>query len=246
MMIGILTSEPGCGKSYAGLQWEEPIVSFDMENRLDEKIVRFFKGKQITNVPLMKYDKEYNIDEIASFEAFVAEVKKLPGRKPLPKTIFIDGIGELRDYASAKWAKVNNRKKASNPGDWEQINNMVRDVLFPMINWSRHLKLTQNYDINLIFTSQLKDDYTVIERDGKKESTKCGRIASHKDWISYNVDLLVDLWMPCGKNGKPDGRYMASVIKSPIGVFEVDLTPVRTENGVIEVSLYEKLLEKGL
>ena len=232
LIIGILSGEPGSGKSQQSMQSEEDIIILDMENRLEEKRKRFFPDRLITIKNLMKYDPYFNEDQIGSFNAFIQEVKDLVKTKEPPRTVVIDGIGDLRDFAHAKWAYDNNRKRASNPGDWEHINDLVRDTLFPLINWGRAK------DVNIIFTSSMKDDYTVVERDGKKESAKCGRVPAHKDWVSYNVDLLVDMWQPLNpKTGKPTGQYMATVTKSPIGTFEEEITGK---------SLWTVLGERGL
>lgn len=224
-MIGILTSEAGCGKSFQAMQWEEDIKILDLENRLEEKKNRFFKDKLIEIVPLMKYDKDYMVDEVGSFNGFVLEVHNILKSEP-PRTLIIDGIGELRDFAHSKWAQDKGRKKAANPGDWEAVNDLVRETLFPIINFAR----IKNF--NVLFTSQLKDDYTVIEQDGKRVSSKCGRIPAHKEWIGYNVDLLVDLSI-----NKKMGTYQAEIIKSPVGIFTEDITGK---------SLFEVLSSRGL
>lgn len=209
-MILIVSGEPGTGKTFQCMYFEEAIRYLDLENRAEEKRNRFFSDKLIEIKQLLKYDANFNEDQIGSFNAFQSEVHTLIKSEP-PQTVVIDGISELRDYANAKWCKDNTRKRAINPGDWSQINDMVRDTLFPLINWSRVKGNT------VIFTSQYKDDYGVIEKDGKKESVKTGRVPAHKDWIGYNVDVLVDLV-------QYKGRYNAVVTKSPVGVFEEDLT----------------------
>lgn len=228
MIIGILSGEAGVGKSLQAMQFEEDLLILDLENRLEEKRKRFFPDRLIEIRELMKYDNEYNEDQVASFNAFVSEIKTILKSEP-PKTLVIDGIGELREYAHSKWAKDKNRRRAVTPGDWEEINDMVRESLFPLINWGR-LK-----DVNVIFTSTNKDDYTITERDGKKESSKCGRVPAYKDWIGYNVDLLAELWTPCDRNKHPDGRYFVTVTKSPVGIFEEEIT---------EKSLFEVLQKR--
>ena len=233
MVIGIFYSEPGAGKTKGALSFEEPIKCFDMENRCQQKIDKYFPEKLIENLNLKKYDKDYNEDKIGSFVAFVKEVSNLIALKPddFPRTVIIDGIGDLRDYAHEKWCKDKSRKQAMNPGDWEQINDMVRDCLFPLINWARVNNIT------LIMTSQMKDSYTVIERDGKKESSREGRVPSHKEWIGYNVDFLVELYQPT-KNGKiVPGCYMATCLKSEAGSWAEDITGK---------NLYDVFIEHGM
>jgi hypothetical protein len=78
----------------------------------------------------------------------------------------------------------------------------------------------------------MKDEYVVIEQDGKKISARSGRIPGHKDWMSYQVDLLVDLSI-----NKKAGTYQADVVKSPVGIFTEDIT---------RKSLFEVLTSRGL
>lgn len=232
MAIGILYGEPGTGKSIKALEAEEEILVFDMENRLKQKISKVYPDKLITLLELKIYDKDYNEDKIGSFNVFVKETVKLRNIKDnFPKTVIVDGIGDLRDYAHEKWCKVENRKKAMNPGDWSGVNDLVRDALFPLINWARV------NDTHLILTAQMKDQYTVIEKITGKESVKDGRIPSFKEFCGYNVDFLIELWQPKEKGKIKPGCYMATCSKSEAGSWEEDITGK---------NLWELFIEKGI
>lgn len=232
-MIGILYSEPGCGKSFQSLTAEEPLLVMDMENRLKKKIAKYYPEKIITLLELKLYDKEFNEDPIGSFNAFTKETKnllKLPETE-LPKTVVVDGIGDLRDYAHEVWCKAEKRKKAMNPGDWESVNNLVRNALFPLINWARV------WDTNLILTAQMKDNYTVVENVNGKQSVKDGRIPSYKEYCSYNVDFIIELWQPKVKGKIKPGSYMATCSKSESGTWETDIS---------NKNLWDILIDKGV
>ncbi len=108
-----------------------------------------------------------------------------------------------------------------NPGDWEQINDMVRDILFPLINQCRSL------NIHLIMSAQFKDDYAL---DAEGKSTKIGRIPALKEWQTYNVDTLIQLTY-----AKP--HYRAICTKSLVGCWDETITGK---------NLYEILIEKGV
>lgn len=235
MVIGILYSEAGSGKTYNALHFEEPIILFDMENRDQKKIDRYFSEKLIKNLELKKYDKDFYEDKIGSFKAFITEREKLTSsnKEDFPVTVIIDGIGELRDYAKALWCKENNRKNETNPGDSKAINDKVRDELFPLINWARI------YGINLIFTAQMRDNYSVVTDDeGKKKQAKDGRIPSYKEFAAYNVDFLIELWQPKGKDGKIiPGCYKATCTKSELGSWEEEITGK---------NLYDIFVSKGM
>lgn len=233
MAIGILYGEPGAGKSLKSLEFEEPVLVFDMENRLQKKINRFFPEKLIKVLELKLYDKDYNEDKVRSFNEFVVETKKLIQLKSdeMPQTVIIDGIGDIRDYAHDKWCAVTGRKRAVTPGDWESVNDLVRNTLFPPINWARA------HDRTLIMTAQMKDNYTVVGQGAEKTSAKDGRTPSYKEFCAYNVDFLIELWQPKVKGKIDVGRYMATCSKAEVGSWELDVT---------NKNLYEIFKEKGM
>ena len=75
-------------------------------------------------------------------------------------TIVVDGLSDLRDYATSVWCiKYNeeNDENISTPkfkdwSAWGEINQLVRDILEPLINYA----LTGNF--NLWLTAQMKED----------------------------------------------------------------------------------------
>jgi len=217
MTVIIVSGEPGTGKTYQVLGWEEPILFFDMENRGQKTFDKYYNDKIILIKKCMAFTKDYKEDHITTLLNFERECKNIKD----VATVVIDGISELRDYAVTKWAQINKRKRPVNPGDWEQINDMVRDQLFPLINQCRIEK------INLIMTAQFKDDYAL---DSEGKSSKVGRVPALKEWMSYNVDALVTL-----ENNK--SRYKMICNKSIAGYFEMDITGK---------SMYEILTEYGV
>ncbi len=216
-MIVILSSEPGMGKTYQCAGWEEPILYLDLENRAQKTIDRYYKDKIINLKQCLSYTKEYKEDHVRTLEIFQGELNELKD----VSTIVIDGISEIRDYCHTKWARDNKRKRAVNPGDWEQVNDMVRAILFPLINRCRSL------GIHLIMTAQFKDDYAL---DSEGKSTKVGRIPALKEWQTYNVDTLIILTY-----AKP--HYRALCTKSLVGCWDETITGK---------NLYEILIETGV
>ncbi|MDP2364363.1 MAG: AAA family ATPase [Ignavibacteria bacterium] len=216
-MIIILSGEPGSGKTFQAMGWEEPILYLDMENRTQKTLDNYYSDKVITIKKCMAYTKEYKEDHVVTLQNFEREIKGLEEAR----TVVIDGISDIRDYAATKWTIREKRKRPMNPGDWEQINDIVRDLLFPLINQCR-IK-----EINLVMTAQFKDDYAL---DSEGKSSKIGRIPALKDWISYNVDSLITL-----EYRKP--HYRAVCNKSLMGCFEENIT---------SKNLYDILIEKGV
>lgn len=211
-MIVILSSEPGKGKTYQLGTFEEPILIFDFENRVKRTTESYYSDKVIDIRQCLKYTADFKENHIATLETFEKELKNLKDAA----TIAVDGIGDLRDMAHTKWCVKNKRKHAVNPGDWEEVNEIVRELIFPLINYCRA------NSINLVFTAQYKDDY--------KDDKKVGRIPALKEWMMYNTDTLITL----ETRGK---RYWASCNKSLVGIWEKDIT---------DLNLYEVLVEMGV
>lgn len=216
-MIVILCKEPGQGGSYQIGTWEEPILWIDMENRVKRTVDKYYADKLITIKQCLAYTKDFGEDHIKTLDNLELALKDLKGFA----TVGFDGIGDLRDMAHTKWCIKNKRKHAVNPGDWEEVNEVVRELLFPLINQCR------NQNIHLVMTAQFKDDYIVT---AKGESSKAGRIPSLKEWMTYNVDTLITL-----KYEK--AKYRAICTKSLIKCWDEDVT---------DMSLFEILQEKGV
>lgn len=211
-MIVILSSEPGKGKTFQAGTWEEPIIWFDLENRVQRTIEAYYGDKVIDPRQCLKYTADFKENHIETLATFENELKNLKNAA----TIAIDGIGDLRDMAHTKWCAKNKRKHAVNPGDWEEVNEIVRELIFPLINYCRV------NGINLVMTAQFKDDY--------KDDKKTGRIPALKEWMMYNVDTLITLTYE-----KP--KYKATCTKSIIGCWELDIT---------DKSLYDELVDLGV
>jgi len=104
-----------------------------------------------------------------------------------PNTVVVDGISDLRDYATSVWCLKHNEEtgehistpKYKDWGAWGEINTLVRDILEPLINFA----LTE--DVNLWLTAQMKDDYL--------NDVKVGYIPDLKAWMSYPVQCLFTL-----------------------------------------------------
>lgn len=257
MSIGIIFSETGAGKSRACCGWEEPIHiincedgELDKDNRLKSLIDNYFSDRIITIHHVIKlHDRsgaqgklskiKFDVDGIASLKNFIIEVNRLVELKPIdfPRTLIIDGITPLRDWAHDTWCVENDRQQAMNPGDWEAVNDIVRLKLRPLVLWAKR------NGINLVMTAQMKDEYETIEviEQGKKkkQSVRTGRIANIKEWQAYQVNWIVELIQEKGANKRPTGKFTAVLIKMP-----VDCT--KRELDITDKSLYDELVELGV
>ncbi len=215
-MIVIFSSEPGMGKTFDIGKFEEPIIWFDFENRVKRTVDKYYSDRIISIRQCLQYTTDSKESHIATLEIFERELKNLKDAR----TIAIDGISDLREMAHTKWCVKNKRKHAVNPGDWEEVNDIVRELIFPLINYCRV------NDIHLVMTAQFKDDYAI---DKTGQSSKVKRIPALKEWMMYNVDTLITLTYQ-----KPN--YWATCTKSIVGCWNEDIT---------DLSLYDLLIEKG-
>lgn len=232
-MIIIVSGEPGTGKSYQCLQWEEPIIYIDLEKRVEKETYnRHFPDCLIDIKDVVVVSKQYKTDYYASYLKLKTEIDRFLKLKSneIPSTLVIDGVTDVRNnFCKALWLNKNPGKKQPGRESWRVINDWVKDLLEPLMNMSKIM------NFNLVFTAQFKDDYTIVSgRDerGKpiKESSKGGRVPAAKDWQNYGGNTLVEL--SCvGK------MYQASITKSPVGIDKFEITGL---------SLFDELLERGI
>jgi hypothetical protein len=137
------------------------------------------------------HKKAMSVDPVATLQSVLEWKNRIMAMGELPKTIVIDGISDLRDYAICAWIiKDNEERKAQgksprksigekNIGAWGEVNQAVRDILEPLIN----LALTE--DINLLMTAQFKEEWL--------GGDKVGYIPALKPWMSYPVPCLCSI-----------------------------------------------------
>ena len=250
----ILQGEAGTGKTKACCGWEEPIKYLNLEdeendqnNRLKKLIAKEFSDRMIDVSYLRKIyfadckvgkltKKAYDVDGINSLKAFISEVDKIIKSKPGYVSYVVDGISGLREFAHDMWCVENGRQHAVNPGDWSEVNDIVRDKLRPLVMWAKY------HGVNLVMTAEMKDEYVVIiktDKQGKKveESVKAGRIANYKEWAAYGVNNIIEMITEKDGAKKPTGKYFAYCEKSLAGSWSENIT---------NKSLYDLLIEKGV
>lgn len=239
-MICLLAGEPGVGKSFQAMLFEEIIKVFDLENRDKSKLSQLteLKNRLIEVIEIKQIKPDFKDDYLQSYYKLQEEIDFALKNNGDFETLLIDGISDIRNkLALAKWHKDNPKRKRPNVFEWGTINETTKNMIAPLINMSRVLNK------NLILTAQLKDDYgTVYEEDAKgnliKKSAKCGRTSACPDFIDYDVDIVIDMYHPeRGAKGLDLNKFMINVTKSPIGSWTQDIT---------NQSLYDILIEKGL
>lgn len=224
MVVAIIAGLPGRGKT-SSLIYFTKIYQPYRWGLLELKDLRSLDAKGVTYDNLTAITDEYknNPNEILkSCEKWRDKVIK---DKTL-KLIVIDGISDLRRFARDEWdANPNNRKATGkNIHAWEMINNRVRGIINPIINYGLFM------GVHVFLTTQMKDIY---ENDIKR-----GKEPDIKEWLQYDCECLIQLH-------KTGDKYTCSCDKAPMwsqGTFSCEL---RKDTGLLEVLSMQGLLEEG-
>lgn len=178
-LIVLLWGEDGSSKSEQIMKFEpkKHTLIFDLEDKLRPLAAKLdFPQENIINAK--KYNKKFDADGPATLQGIrdiIDEIKECKisekGKYADIKMIVFDSISDMRPYAVLEWLEENiERQKPSNPGDWSQINDKVRNICFSLINMGLQT------DTHVVFTAQIGYDY-----DEKKEIPAC------KPWIWHNI-----------------------------------------------------------
>jgi hypothetical protein len=120
---------------------------------------------------------DYQVDHPRTFSVLQNVVKKLVLNVE-PELIVIDGVSDLRRMATDKYTAETN-KKAFTEMQWGQINDMVKEIIFPLINYC---SINDKY---LILTTLWEDEYEGRVVVGKKIAAK--------EYITSNINQIVYL-----------------------------------------------------
>jgi len=208
--IAIVGGSPGTGKTLQSFLFPKPILSLDMENRQGRCREDNFTGSDKEEISIIEclelyppdHERAYYIDAVKTLNRARKEIRHILTGKKKPATIIMDGLSELRAYAVDEWlqrkrTEGKKRIQPSGAGDWGEINDIVRSLIFPLINYCRVMK------INLVLTCTLKDKY--------KDREVVGSELHVKDWMAYNVDYIY--WL----KASTDNKYLVECHKSPNG-----------------------------
>jgi hypothetical protein len=229
----ILTSgEAGNGKSTQHVEIckyaPEPSIYLCMEVK-DKKLLQ---TSGIKTVQIIQYDKDFQeepIDTVAMLEKTIREII----HENKYKVVVLDGISDIRRFAQKEWIFKDNMLRAKegkpartmisgeNKGAWAAINQRVMGILEPLINWSNIM------GTHVFFTAQMKDAYL--------NDKKVGRQIAAGDWIEFDVDVKVRLYL------NSEGIYMAKFEKTPGWAIVKDIDVPVSKGGYIGL-----LAERGL
>ena len=235
MTVAIISGQEGTGKTaqVVGVaKASSPTLWAILELKDKKKLERCASHDFIVQILYKTYprghEKAMSVDPIATLQNVLEWKNGIMNRTDLPKTIVIDGISDLRDYAISAWVIKDNIERRvqgkpprknigeKNIGAWGEVNQTVRDLLEPLIN----LALTE--DINLLMTAQFKEEWL--------GGDKVGYIPDLKPWMSYPVPCLFSLYstekgysLTCTK--EPDNpRWLVENLEKDTGFLKALIT----------------------
>ena len=156
-------------------------------------------------------DDNYMKDETATYDYVKKYVREFVAncKQHGMKRLVIDGINDLREFAAEKWKKENN-KDAVGRWNWQHVDAMVKDVIYPPIHWARR------------HNGQL--DMAVFWGDVYKDGEKTGKVdVNLKDYIMQNISETLAL-------SRRGTKFYAWRRKSPKG-------PLKKFNWTVKVAL---------
>lgn len=225
MTVGIFSGEEGVGKTtqlltlakaYPKALWI--VMELKDKERLEKEVDPNLEVCVAYTTFPKGHKRQKKVDPVATMKA--VEEARDHMIETEPQTCIVDGISDLRGYATAVWALEYNEKnttKLTQPkykdwGEWGIVNEKVQDILEPMINTA----LDGNLD--LWMTAQMKDDY--------KNDIKVGEKPDLKAWMSYPVQCLFIL-------DRVESDYRLQCTKEPVNA-AWEIPELQKEVGVLK------------
>lgn len=187
--VGKTTQVSGVAKATSSTVWA--VLELKDKKKMDQCASSTFDVQILYNTYPRGHKNAMSVDPVVTLQNVLGWKNSIMHLTELPKTIVIDGISDLRDYAISAWIiKDNEERKAQgkvprksigekNIGAWGEVNQTVRDLLEPLIN----LALIE--DLNLLMTAQFKEEWL--------SGDKVGYIPDLKSWMSYPVPCLCSI-----------------------------------------------------
>ena len=249
--IIIAAGKPGTGKSKFGMEVEEPIMFWDIENKNEEMQNKYYPHKLINRKDLLVFDDTFHEDWYGTYLTLKSEVDKIIalGQKVRSgelnyigfEWLVIDGISPIRNKIMyAKWIHDHSKavtgkpsRKRPNEYEWGTINEYVRGLLFPLINM-----VVAGIIPNLLFTAEFVDRYELIDVYDEAvnkivtKSVKNGMKPAYKTDLGYKGYTLFEFYCDI-----KTGKYSVTCTKSLTGVWKEDVTGR---------SVFDVLLARGL
>lgn len=198
MIVGILSGEEGVGKTIQALGIAKvfPPACWGLLELKDEEKMNALKTVGFEPETLFRmypagHELQGNEDPVETLKAVEQWRDSIFECRPLPQTIVLDGVSDLREYAIDAWTINDNAVRIAkgreprkgigekNLAGWSEVNTIVKHILKPLVN------LALKEHLNFIMTAQMRDKYIDGEIIGKEPA--------FKSYISYPVPCLFTL-----------------------------------------------------
>jgi hypothetical protein len=198
MVVAILSGSEGVGKSTQTIEIAKafPEARWGILELKDEEMLAEFKTREFKPETLFKmypsgHELQGNEDPVETLKAVEQWRDSIFSSHPLPQTIVLDGVSDLREYAIDAWIIFDNVERIAkgreprkgigekNLTGWGEVNTIVKHILKPLVN------LALKEHLNFIMTAQMRDKYLDGEIIGKEPA--------FKSYISYPVPCLFTL-----------------------------------------------------
>jgi hypothetical protein len=201
---------------------------------MESKDIETLEGSGVEYKIITKLNDDYLEDPVLTLSDLKMTIHDIIKSNKY-RNIVLDGVSDIRKYAAAEWIYKDNQDRlrkqmrpretisGENKSAWHEINERVKGILRPVINWAN---ITRN---NVFFTAQLKDEYL--------NDKKVGKVINVGEWCEYDVDCKFEFTHPTLDS------YKIKITKLPrwandTGVYEVD--------SILDVGFLSVLSERGL
>jgi hypothetical protein len=209
------------------------VLELKDEERLAEFETGDFKPETLFKMYPHGHELQGNEDPVETLKAVEQWRDSIFKSQPLPQTIVLDGVSDLREYAIDAWIITDNAARIANGraprkqlGEknltgWGEVNTMVKHIIKPLVN------LALKEHLNFIMTAQMRDKYLDGEIIGKEPA--------FKSYISYPVPCLFTL-------SNSGNGYNLDSTKDPINPRWRETNIVKG-TGVLDALIKHKLID---
>jgi hypothetical protein len=232
-MLSLSSGAPGCGKSSQHVYLCK-VLPDSLYLCMEPKDVEVLETSGVPYKIITKLNDDYLEDPVATLAEFQLTIHDIIKNNKY-KNVVIDGVSDIRKYATAEWIWKDNQDRlrkqmkpresiaGENKGAWADINDRVKGILRPLINWAN---VTRN---NVFFTAQLKDEYL--------NDKKVGKAINIGEWCEYDVDCKFTFEHPALE------KYIIKVTKLPRWAND---TGIYESTSILDVGFLTVLSERGL
>ena len=191
-MLSIGYGDPGCGKS-SQHKTLCTILPDSIYLCMEYKDIEMLERSQTPYKMIESFNDSFLEDPIATLDKLERTIHDIITTNKY-KNIVLDGVSDIRTYAMKEWIYYDNMERkrrgmpvrktisGENKSAWHEINERVKNLLRPLINWSN---VTRN---NVFFTAQMKDNYL--------NDKKIGKAINVGEWCEYDVDVKLEFSHP--------------------------------------------------